>query len=243
MTLMDHSFMDHSYIEANQVVDRYLMKQLPQDEAARFEDHYFSCQECLDQLELAEQWQRGIKRAVVEDVAAVQQIGRLAWRSRMNPAVRAGLVALLLVAAVLPFGLVVQELRRTESRLQDALAPQVGTALVSISPTRGLPSGDDAPTHVIRFQSDAQRVLVSLHVGDREFDAYRVTLEHLTLDKQSLEVWSQDGVKPDPQDALNLSLHASWLEPGDYVARVEARSAAGETVPVARFPFRVLRDD
>src|SRR5207253_4021188 len=54
--------MDHIYVEENQIADRYVKGTLPAEEAERFENHYLSCPECLDRLELAESVQRGFKR-------------------------------------------------------------------------------------------------------------------------------------------------------------------------------------
>ncbi len=118
--------MDHSYIEENQVVDRYLMKRLPAGEAVRFEDHYVSCQQCLDQLELAEKLQRGFKRAVAGDaarVAAARRLGVLAWLARRLRSPQAGvLVAALLVVAVMPSSLMFRDLRRAGRELDEANA-------------------------------------------------------------------------------------------------------------------------
>ncbi len=118
--------MDHSYIEERQIVDRYLMKQLPAGEAVRFEDHYVYCQQCLDQLELAEKLQRGFKRAAAGDaarVAAARRLGVLAWLARSLRSPRAGLVVMALLAvAVLPASLMFRELRRAGRQLDEANA-------------------------------------------------------------------------------------------------------------------------
>jgi len=40
--------MDHSEVEANGLIERYLQGRLDPEEAERFEDHYFECAEsCL----------------------------------------------------------------------------------------------------------------------------------------------------------------------------------------------------
>lgn len=236
----DSGSMDHSYIEAHHVVDRYLMNQLPSEEAEQFEEHYLSCQECLDQLELAEAWQRGHKRAVVEDatIATVQQAGLLAWLLHRSPAARAGLVSALLLGIAAPITFLALDLQRTRGQLDEALSPRVGTTLVALSATRSLPTADAEPTHVVRLSQGSQWVVVSLQVGAQGYDAYRVALL-----RDGTEIWSQDGVSTEARNDLNLTLHSDWLDAGDYLARVEATTASGELVPVARFPFRVVRDD
>lgn len=46
--------MDHSYIDAHSVAERYLEQQLSPGELRQFEEHIVDCQECSDRLLLAE---------------------------------------------------------------------------------------------------------------------------------------------------------------------------------------------
>ncbi len=46
--------MNHAYIDANSVAERYLSHALPADEQREFEEHVVDCQECADRLLLAE---------------------------------------------------------------------------------------------------------------------------------------------------------------------------------------------
>jgi hypothetical protein len=121
--------MDHDYIEEHQIADRYVMGTLPADEVERFEDHYLSCPECLDRLELAEPIQRGFKRMAGQDAAklsAARQLAFLAWLARLGRSRQIGfLLAALLVIAVLPAGLALRgtaergrELAQTRSALE-----------------------------------------------------------------------------------------------------------------------------
>jgi hypothetical protein len=46
--------MDHAYIDANSLAERYLDHELSSDELREFEEHIVDCQECGDRLLLAE---------------------------------------------------------------------------------------------------------------------------------------------------------------------------------------------
>jgi hypothetical protein len=97
--------MDHTYIEEHQIADRYVQGTLPEDEAERFENHYLSCPECLDSLDLAESVQRGFRRAATQDaerLAATRQFALLAWLARLSRRSQAGILlsALLVLAAL-----------------------------------------------------------------------------------------------------------------------------------------------
>ena len=100
--------MDHDYIEQHHLADRYLMGKLSPEETDRFEEHYLSCQLCLDRLEQAETLQRGLKRAAAEDAARLvtaRQAGFLAVLARLGRSPRAGIALAALFAVLLLPGL------------------------------------------------------------------------------------------------------------------------------------------
>ena len=224
--------MEHSYIEEHRVVDRYLLAQLPAEEAERFEEHYLHCRECLDQLQVAEKLQRGFRRVAAEEtakVAAVQRLGVLAWLARAARTRGAGLAVVgLLAVAILPAGLMMRQVSR-------AYQPQINTTVFAMSPERSASAGEE-PSHVIRLSSDPEWLVLSLELDTPEHERYRVTL----LREGETEVWQGDDLVPDHLDSLGLSLHSNWLRGGDHVARVEGVLAGGEVVPVAHFSFRVI---
>jgi hypothetical protein len=116
--------MNHTEIEERQIAELYLMGKLPPEEAAGFEEHYLSCQECLDRLGTAESMERGFKRAAGQDaarVAATRQIAVLAWLSRLGRSRQmAALAMAVLVVAVLPGLLGLREVRERERELAEA---------------------------------------------------------------------------------------------------------------------------
>lgn len=104
--------MDHTYIEEHQIAERYVAGALTAEESERFEDHYLSCPECLDRLELAESLRRGFRRMAEQDAAglsAARQLALVAWLARLGRRRQLGvLFAVFLLLAVLPSGLVLR---------------------------------------------------------------------------------------------------------------------------------------
>jgi putative zinc finger protein len=113
--------MNHTYIDEQHVIDRYVRGTLPADEAARFEEHYLSCQDCLDQLDLAEAMKRGFQRAAGQDAARVvasRQLALVAWLTRLSRSRQAAVLAMaLLVAVLLPWGLAERRMADREREL------------------------------------------------------------------------------------------------------------------------------
>ena len=92
--------MDHQYIEGHDIPDRYLQGTLSATERARFEEHFIDCPQCLDRLEMTEDF-RGALRTVAAEGAATSRVdarrGLRAWLMGMP----GGRHAALLAAAVL----------------------------------------------------------------------------------------------------------------------------------------------
>jgi hypothetical protein len=113
--------MNHTTIEEQQIAERYVLGKLPPEEAARFEEHYLSCPECLDRLELADSMERGFKRAAGQDaarLAATRQLALVAWLSRLGRSRQmAALAMTVFVVAVLPGLFALRQVREREHEL------------------------------------------------------------------------------------------------------------------------------
>jgi len=95
--------MDHDYIARHQVIDEYVMGRLPEAEAARFEDHYLNCEECLRNLHLAERFQTGFRDVAAEELAA--PVGLAAVFAALVRHRRAAMAGALLLALAVAAGL------------------------------------------------------------------------------------------------------------------------------------------
>jgi hypothetical protein len=119
--------MNHVDIEEQQIAERYVRGKLTPEEAALFEEHYLSCQECLDRLDLAESMDRGFKRAAGQDVAElatmqqVRQLAVVAWLARLGRSRQmAALVMTVFVVAILPGLFVMRQVRERDRELTAA---------------------------------------------------------------------------------------------------------------------------
>lgn len=274
--------MDHEEIDRNHVVDRYLMGRLTAGEADAFEEHYLSCQECLDRIDQAEALQRGLKRAVAEDavrMAVARRAGLLSRlaRSRGLGFALAGLAVVLLLPTLLSYREVVHRLdreldrgnaelarrseagqaqdgaarqalaeerarlerevaREREARtslerdLAEARRPRVNTPILSLSPERGGPAGED-PTHRVRLPAEPGWVVLSLELDPGSLGTYSVSLL-----RGGKEVWKGEGLRPNELDSLVATVPTDLLRPGIYELIV--MGAGGRAV--ARFAFKAV---
>src|SRR5262245_8973363 len=115
--------MEHSYIEENQIADRYLSGKLPAEERSRFEEHFVDCSQCLDRLEATADLRAGLRIVAADEALRVRtqvqlaQVGLLAWVARLSRARQAALLAALLFLIAVPPVLLLREWSRAAGEL------------------------------------------------------------------------------------------------------------------------------
>ncbi len=254
--------MDHTYVEEHQIADRYVMGTLPVEEAERFENHYLSCPECLDRLELAESVQRGFRRMAGQDaanLAAAHQLAVVAWLARLGRMRQLlVLLAVLLLPAAVPVSLAV----RNGLQLAQARS-SAGTLRAKLDDSqRQVASEREARTRAEAQVTQAPQprindVIVSLAVvrglelegpsaqqvhppkdgGWIVLEApvdppFQSSYRAVLRNGQGQEVWHRGGLQRSGRDTLTFSLPPTLLPPGDYSVTIEP---GGQ-----RFGFRVL---
>jgi hypothetical protein len=237
--------MDHPEIEERQVVERYLAGSLGAAEEERFEEHYLSCPQCLEQLELSQAWRDGLRHAAAEDALRSTAAGRLglaAWLARAARTPRgvrllaAALVVLTLSLGTTLVGLGVLSQRNSAlaGRLAAARAPQPNPLILPLSPERG--GADEPPAARLTLPQRPGWIVLSLELERPAYASYRVTLNSPGGETR----WRGDGLTPDSRDSLTVALHSTDLSAGDHELRVAGQTADGTTAAVGRFAFRVV---
>lgn len=243
--------MDHVTIEDDNLVERYLLGRLAAAEAARFEDHYLDCPECLEKLELSRRLRDGLREVTAEDGARLAGTALLAWLLRRGRRLRTGLAVALLGAVILPWTLLAPrvsrlagESERLAGELALALSPQVRTPVYSLSPERSAPG--EEPSTRITLRPTPEWVVLALQLPPSPspppggpIDGYRVRL----FAAEGEPLWQGGPFVPDASGRVTLSVHSSWLEAADHTVELDGVTAEGEAGPVARFAFRVRRGE
>lgn len=66
--------MDHEQVQQMDLIDRYLMGRLPEEECSRFEEHFVDCPECIARLQSTKSFLRDLRFVAAEN--ALQTIAR-----------------------------------------------------------------------------------------------------------------------------------------------------------------------
>jgi len=116
--------MDHQYIEDHGILDGYLKETLSATERTRFEEHFIDCAECLDRLEMTDDFRGALRTVAAERAATSSAVARpnlRAWLIGPAPGRHGALLAaavLLLIA--LPSALLVIATGRTRRDVDQA---------------------------------------------------------------------------------------------------------------------------
>lgn len=215
--------MDCAEIQDNGVVDRYVLHQLDEAEAERFEEHYMLCDTCLEALERTQVMVRGMKRLGAEETAKVAAVATAAawWRLRRPwmTAAAFGIVAVLALPAVW---------RQGDPGGVSGLS---NVPVVYLQPERAVPGAE--PSHQVRRPETPVPIVLVLELDPPFHPTYRAIVE-----RAGRKVWESEPLELKERDALTLSLDSGQLDPGDYQLRLEANTAEGQAVEVGRFAFR-----
>src|SRR5688572_28041288 len=66
--------MNHHELEQKETIERYLQHRLAADERLAFQEHYFACDECFDQVQATARFIAGVQAAARSGVLAVERV-------------------------------------------------------------------------------------------------------------------------------------------------------------------------
>jgi hypothetical protein len=211
--------MDHDQAMKMHAAERYLLDELSADERDDFEEHYFMCAKCADEVRsaftLADNTHAVLKDEI-RGAAAVSIKPRrfFSWWAWLRPAIAAPIAAALLLGITLYQSMV--EVPRLERQLADATRPRVIQSVVARSATRG-----DDP--VITISEHDQFLQLTLDINPT-----------MPVSSYTCEVYDAAGAlrfvvpanAPANGGSLNLLLPSMGLNPGRYLVRLKPISGS-----------------
>jgi hypothetical protein len=240
--------MTHEEIDERNIAERYVLRTLPPDESARFEEHFVDCPDCQDRIETAERLRSGLK-PITTAVPSRLPIGRawprMAWVSAAGVAMAAG-VALFFFVQLATVRRQLEESRvesRDWRRRYDGLfrqpspgpQPLVG-ATYYLSTTRDAQSARSEPVNRITLRPGLKWIMLSPEDGiDPHFRSLRASLK----DSNGRAVWEQNELPVMSREALSVAVPTDLLHRGDYVLTLEGLAGSGRYLAVGVYRMRV----
>jgi Putative zinc-finger len=217
--------MTHMEAAKSGAIDRYLLGELRDDERESFEEHFFDCTECLEQVRLGVLFQANA-RAVLREEAALVPIPahprRRPWFTwRLVPAL--SMAACGVLVAIVGYQNLVQ--------IPHLERPLAAGAMVRAIPGAVVSSVRAAADH--RFSRRSPEIALSVpHEWEEFYSSYTYEIER----RPGSAVVSGGKVENGAGD-FTILVKTAPLQPGNYMLNVYGMGADGQRTAVARFPL------
>lgn len=222
--------MEHQEAQRTQAAERYLLGELSAAERDEFEEHYFTCAECAEEVKAGAVFRANATAVLADEAQKSTEVhvrpaaGWLAWL-RLRPAFSAAWGA----ACVLFAGVAVYQtafvVPRLNVQLAEARAPQVFHDAV----LRPLSRGENP---VLRLARTGEYAALTVHLAPQgEFASFQAQI----LNETGAVLYSIDAAPPAvPGDPLQFLVHSSSVPPGTYTLVLFGRRDPAEPAPGAR---------
>jgi hypothetical protein len=222
--------MDHITALRTMAVEKYLLDELDGEEKEAFEDHFFSCQECAQEIKtgaaLMQHAREGFQREEIAErpIAIVAAPPRRNWLAWLRPSFLVPAMALML--GVVVFQNLVQ-------------FPTMHASLVamnepSVLPYADLKSGSSRGDRPVVDAKPGEIFQLTLDIPDSTNGAHIAELD----DAAGRKLWSIPVPADAPKDGLALKMPGT-LQAGDYTLLLK-QDASGAPV-VSRYSFELKR--
>ena len=227
--------MDHRHAVKMHAPERYLLEELSPEERAEFEEHYFACVECADEVRAAFKFGDNAKAVLAENPIP------LAVQARERPRQRSGLWAWLRPAfavpamAVLLLGVTLYQsflvIPNLERSLANATAPRVIPSIAAKPAVRG----DETPV-VISSQDPFVEVFLDINtvppVSSYLCDVY---------DGSGTLRFAVPAQAGSIAGTIDLLLPATGLQSGRYTVKLIPNGAASKSSVSDSYSFVIQR--
>jgi hypothetical protein len=93
--------MTHREIQEGEIVERYVRRQLAPDERRAFQEHYFACDECFEQVQTTTRFAAAVRQASRKGSFAESAAEPVVWwKNLFTPAIAFAVAALVLAATI-----------------------------------------------------------------------------------------------------------------------------------------------
>lgn len=234
--------MDHAHATGTGAAERYVLGEMTDEERARYEEHYFDCPECADEVKAAVVFRESaeavwrstaegsredaLRPAYTEDARSESKPGRF-WQL-FWPIPQGALVAAAVLICVAGYEALA---------LRGGRAPgREGAATIESAPWYFLSVAKGNPP-VVTVRAGQSRVGLTLSPGSaRTYPYYRCDVQ----DARGRTMLSGVVVGPPQGQELQILIPTTGLEPGSYalvVVPLEAVGGPPSSEPPARYPF------
>ena len=214
--------MEHGEAISSQAVERYLLGQMPESEAEAFEQHFFVCAVCTEELRSGAMLTESLRTVSAREVLpqTVPRSSRWNWFQELwrRPVFAVPSFAAVLLACVVGYQAV---------QLARANKPQVLVSAILQPAARGGENRIVVPPGRTHF------LIPDLEVPNASFPNYRIDL----CDHAGRVVFAMPSAAPPSGSSLNLLIPVRGLRPGAYTLRVHGVASPAVQPEIGYYRF------
>lgn len=226
--------MNHNYAIENHVAEGYLLDELDETERDAYEDHYFGCTTCAEEVEIVSEFIDTAKQVIREESrpkpVAISTSPN--WFRRITAPIMHPLPAAAFLFLAMMSGVAAYQYQVTIPRLQAAASPQIVESMSPLKHARG-------DISKLRF-SKGKSFSIPFDIPEAGFSSYQVSI--LATPTNAVKVPPKDISAEDAKKALEILVPAGTLDSGHYLLLIEGINGTtkGE---VDRIPFELELQD
>lgn len=237
--------MDHSYAIENHTAERYLLQELNEEERDAYEEHFFSCSTCAEEVKIATEFMENARQLVQDEIKA-QLYGQsdhrsiwgswLNWRSMLHP--MPAMACLLLVFAS---GFGVYQNRVTIPDLKHTASAQL---ITSDQPHITLNQAHGGPDGIVTL-SQGQPLIVRFAIPSEVFSAWNLSSYQADVENEAgITEFSFVLSGKQTEDTIVIRFAPGALAPGKYSMVIRevnsTRTESGVKGELERLPFEIV---
>jgi hypothetical protein len=234
--------MEHEPAVRNLAVESYLLGEMSPAERDSFEEHYFECSVCAEDLRAAAQFIEDAKDLMAAEASSAVPVRPYTgavespkpsgwdWFGWLRPQAAAALLAVLVVVVGIETFSTIPGLRRQVNEFE---TPRTVKSIVLRPVTRG-----DAST--VRTVAGEAVVLVFDPPESPEL-ASGTPLRFTVKSADGRTMFELPGETPNPGERITLSIPRLTVPPGDYSLIVQSAVSTGSPRELGQYPFKLER--
>lgn len=229
--------MNHNYAIENHVAEGYLLDDLDEAERDAYEDHYFGCITCAEEVEMVSEFMDTAKQVILEELkpqpVAISAPSAASWFRRITAPIMQPLPAAAFLFLAIMSSVATYQYRVTIPRLQAAASPQILSS--GMSPLKHA----HGPVTAVEFHK-GKSFSIPFDIPEAGFSSYQVSI--LATPSNAVKVVLRDISAKDAKKTLEIFIPADTLDAGRYWLLIEGinGTAKGE---VDRIPFDLELQD
>lgn len=229
--------MDHKYAIENHVAEGYLLDDLNERERDAYEDHFFGCSTCAEEVETVSAFIDTAKQVIREEMHAELAVASVAvpapsWFQRITGSIAHPMP--LAFASVLAVALGSLSLYQTAFVIPTLRTPHIASLGTPINSARGA-------VPVVKFsRGKAFPIFFEIPIDNSSsFTSYQVSIQ---TQSNVIKFSSSDIPTSQAKESLEIIVPADTLEPGSYTLHIDGTNENGKG-KVEDFPFELKLQD